>query len=629
MNINLDDTIPEMARRRLRRQQMGIIDTNDASTSIVSLVLVGMVGFGASNLVMGDKAPIVSTHFDKETNAAFTSLGFVSFLCLRVSRRPSMILKTLMGGLCVSLVGTMSCSADMSGSVCSHLNFSATVGTGSFLVLLLIKDFVRRHLLFNILIQRVNAAYKMSSMSQASFSSCVKYPVRFLIKSLFFSESKFGYNGQVDDAGRPHGHGTWHDSVRHGEILHGFWKRGLPVGPFRSIEFSTGYTSECIKVIYAKNRKESVSDLWFKSMRDAVTWGTCFVECSTSGHFYRHLPDMTQPVEECSSCCWEDCICDEADASPPLLPFDTFDDAQKKECTVAVDQGGALYLNGRKSTETSVTIKVEDGRIHLPELLCCKKEAVVFIHGFNSSCEDAIMRIGQLWGLAGFPTNIHPVVFAWPACKTVFYFRAKRMCTDEQVVCDLCSTLWKIFDSGCKVHVICHSMGAILFMAALQKIQGQFLFSTVSLLNPDCDIEYFLEHAYDKLRSMCDIITLYADESDNALWYSEVFNRWKALGKHPYDITTREDESVDQELAVTLNHLNSCRPLDIDVIDVSSMDNNMHAMRHNFFNLNRLMVDDLREILTQKRRASQRPRLTHISLNVYSFLNAPRHIKNK
>ena len=51
--------------------------------------------------------------------------------------------------------------------------------------------------------------------------------------------------------------------------------------------------------------------------------------------------------------------------------------------------------------------------------------------------------------------------------------------------------------------------------------------------------------------------------------------------------------------------------------------------RHNFFNINRWMVDDLREILTTRNRARLRTsRMTHRFANVYSFLAVPTHIVN-
>lgn len=63
--------------------------------------------------------------------------------------------------------------------------------------------------------------------------------------------------------------------------------------------------------------------------------------------------------------------------------------------------------------------------------------------------------------------------------------------------------------------------------------------------------------------------------------------------------------------------------LDMDVIDTTWIEDNVHAMRfalfcyfdlviyifvnrHNYFNINRLIVDDVRELLVEHKRASQR-----------------------
>ncbi|KAL8015829.1 putative alpha/Beta hydrolase [Plasmopara halstedii] len=71
--------------------------------------------------------------------------------------------------------------------------------------------------------------------------------------------------------------------------------------------------------------------------------------------------------------------------------------------------------------------------------------------------------------------------------------------------------------------------------------------------------------------------------------------------------------------------------LDMDVIDTTWMDNNVHAIRHNYFNLNPTIVDDLRHLIVLKKRAGSRPGLlkTTSAENVYIFLVAPSHVKNK
>ena len=69
--------------------------------------------------------------------------------------------------------------------------------------------------------------------------------------------------------------------------------------------------------------------------------------------------------------------------------------------------------------------------------------------------------------------------------------------------------------------------------------------------------------------------------------------------------------------------------LDIDVVDGTWMDANVHSIRHNYFNINRWLVDDLREIFVTQKRASQRTsRMIHRGGNVYNFLAAPAHVVN-
>ena len=72
------------------------------------------------------------------------------------------------------------------------------------------------------------------------------------------------------------------------------------------------------------------------------------------------------------------------------------------------------------------------------------------------------------------------------------------------------------------------------------------------------------------------------------------------------------------------------RPLDMDVIDTSWMDSNVQGLRHNYFNVNRYMIDDIRDVILTKRRAYLRSgRLTHRRGNVWSFLGAPKYIVNQ
>jgi len=90
---------------------------------------------------------------------------------------------------------------------------------------------------------------------------------------------------------------------------------------------------------------------------------------------------------------------------------------------------------------------------------------------------------------------------------------------------------------------------------------------------------------------------------------------------------TRSAAALEGDLQSRVRHDGD--PLDMDVIDTSWMDSNVHALRHNYFNVNRWMLDDIRDIITTKRRAQLRSGgLTHRRGNVWSFVGAPKYIVN-
>jgi len=66
--------------------------------------------------------------------------------------------------------------------------------------------------------------------------------------------------------------------------------------------------------------------------------------------------------------------------------------------------------------------------------------------------------------------------------------------------------------------------------------KGGLQVATVLLLNPDYPLDVFLQEEYEDLRDVCSHITLYGDTKDQALGFSEVFNRQRSLGKRIFDL---------------------------------------------------------------------------------------------
>jgi hypothetical protein len=97
----------------------------------------------------------------------------------------------------------------------------------------------------------------------------------------------------------------------------------------------------------------------------------------------------------------------------------------------------------------------------------------------------------------------------------------------------------------------------------------------------------------------------------------------------PVRLPTKEKEQHVQSEFYEEDPSKRLKYLDIDVIDTTWMDSNVHAIRHNYFNINPTLVDDLRHLIVNKTRAKERPGLLNSTGNLYIFLVAPSFIKNQ
>ncbi|KAG0056806.1 hypothetical protein BGZ83_003424 [Gryganskiella cystojenkinii] len=313
-------------------------------------------------------------------------------------------------------------------------------------------------------------------------------------------------------------------------------------------------------------------------------------------------------------------------------------------------------------------------------------EALVFVNGYNCALTYGIARLGQLLSLGEFPAYIKPFIFSWPSSTTMGYYNAKKVGCSDAVAQDLQQFIKDLREAGFRrVHILAHSMGARVVLAALRKgyFDGVFAerdvvevessiishaesnsplrarktvhyrdsmplprrspqavgnssnslenddasaliqLATFTLLNPDADLDIFLEEDYWKLSQFCPHVTLYADAHDGALFWSELLGRKSSLGRQPHTLIYEPTQEI----------------LDMDVVDTTSLDTNIHSLRHQFFTLNRMLVDDLYDIIVLGHRAREREaRLSSRwtfsddgvqNGSVYTFLCAPSYVVNK
>ncbi len=158
-----------------------------------------------------------------------------------------------------------------------------------------------------------------------------------------------------------------------------------------------------------------------------------------------------------------------------------------------------------------------------------KKEAFVFVHGFNVGFEEAVYRTAQLAYDLEFPGAA--VLYSWPSNGALQDYIADQN-NNDWTVPHLREFLESVANrTGAKVvHLIAHSMGNRALSNALAQITETRRnnaeiphFRQVILTAPDIDADTFKALAR-AMKGAADRITLYASSTDEALRVS------KALG---------------------------------------------------------------------------------------------------
>eukprot|EP00951_Prasinocladus_malaysianus_P005635 scaffold39771_cov53-Prasinocladus_malaysianus.AAC.1 len=145
----------------------------------------------------------------------------------------------------------------------------------------------------------------------------------------------------------------------------------------------------------------------------------------------------------------------------------------------------------------------------------------------------------------------------------------------------------------------------------------------------------------DAIARICDITTVYGDLKDAALLFSYVMNNMQSsMMKHhrkswlPTEVTASQPcRGVWKQRDTCLGlHIYDAKdddgnPVRVDMIDCTFLESNVQAGRHNTFTLNRSVIEDIYDVIVNRRPAMQRfNRLEARGGNVYSFLVAPSHV---
>lgn len=230
--------------------------------------------------------------------------------------------------------------------------------------------------------------------------------------------------------------------------------------------------------------------------------------------------------------------------------------------------------------------------------------AMLFIHGYNVSFEDAIFRTAQLAVDLKFPGA--PVAFCWPS-----YADPIKYTFDEQNAEVSVPALREVMQdlaarSGAKhIHVIAHSMGNRVLAGALRsmdpslQMRNKEVFRELVLAAPDIDSRVFESQVLPYITRNVQHCTLYASARDRALLMSRAFHNFQRLGETEPDLLVSDG---------------------IDTIDASLVDTSL--LGHSYIGDAQSIVADLQALVVSGKRPLERAglqTLQHDALRYWSI----------
>jgi esterase/lipase superfamily enzyme len=165
-----------------------------------------------------------------------------------------------------------------------------------------------------------------------------------------------------------------------------------------------------------------------------------------------------------------------------------------------------------------------------------RREILVYVHGFNTPFDFAVMRLAQVVHDIEFGGT--PVVFSWPSHGSPYRYDddEANALNSVEALAEALRTLVDIQagrpeDLRGKVHVIAHSLGNRLTLRALEALNSELAagrkpFGQVILAAPDVSVAEFTQQV-PAAQARADRVTLYFCPVDEALLASQV--------RHPYE----------------------------------------------------------------------------------------------
>jgi esterase/lipase superfamily enzyme/Tfp pilus assembly protein PilF len=256
--------------------------------------------------------------------------------------------------------------------------------------------------------------------------------------------------------------------------------------------------------------------------------------------------------------------------------------AAKAGAGTEVTQTQRLAMNcievvGDKEIVDAATRRIGAAKAHA-------RQALVFVHGYNVSFDNALRRAAQIAHDIKFDGGVF--LFSWPSRGRVMDYFSDRETVDLATL-HLRQFLDRIVaeTAVAKVHFIAHSMGSMVLLRALERIAGdgasaRLAIGEVVTASPDIDPDLFAEMT-GAIRARGGSFTLYASRGDWALRISGLFRD-----------RARAGFIKDKPLIVP----------GVDTIDITAAGTDLFAWNHDIYSSSPLLVADMRRIIGHSER---------------------------
>jgi esterase/lipase superfamily enzyme len=254
-----------------------------------------------------------------------------------------------------------------------------------------------------------------------------------------------------------------------------------------------------------------------------------------------------------------------------------------------------LRLEVRENAARHVVLRSVESRsddaffqeLHAAVARSPQREALIFIHGYNVSFEDAARRTGQM--AHDLKLKGAPIFYSWPSQGGLL----KYTVDETNVVWTVPHLKRFLLDvvrrsDARSVNLIAHSMGNRALTAALRELEFELaedsrMFNQIVLAAPDIDAEIFRRDIAPAITKTARGVTLYASSKDRALAASKKVHGYPRAGESRPHLTVLPD---------------------IETIDVSQVDTSL--LGHSYYGGSRRILDDIGVLIRENLPASRR-----------------------